>query len=50
MPIRVTSKRVKQIAMTSNVIHFGTAQSKLAAAQDQRLHARLETDDRLSCW
>ena len=33
--------------MSSNVIHFGTAQSKLASAQDQRLHARLETDDRL---
>lgn len=33
--------------MTSNIIEFNTARSKASSNQDQRLHPRLESDDRL---
>lgn len=33
--------------MTSNIIEFDAARSTAASAQDQRLHPRLESDDRL---
>ena len=33
--------------MTSNIIEFDAARSKAASRQDQRLHPRLESDDRL---
>ncbi len=33
--------------MTSNIIEFDTARTKAASRQDQRLHPRLESDDRL---
>ena len=33
--------------MASNIIEFSSARSKAAAIQDQRLHPRLERDDRL---
>jgi Tfp pilus assembly protein PilZ len=33
--------------MSSNIIEFNTPRSKAQAPQDQRLHPRLESDDRL---
>ena len=33
--------------MTTNIIEFDAARSKSASRQDQRLHPRLESDDRL---
>lgn len=33
--------------MTSNIIEFNAARNKAPSAQDQRLHPRLESDDRL---
>ncbi len=33
--------------MTSNIIEFDTARTKALSRQDQRLHPRLESDDRL---
>jgi Tfp pilus assembly protein PilZ len=47
IPRRIATAIGQELDMTSNIIEFDAARSKAASRQDQRLHPRLESDDRL---